>query len=107
MQQRETNRNEDKQREATNEEQEKYIGTYVSLHVARFPFLLGKFFGGSWRPLWVALKPSCGLLARLVAFGGALGLSWRALGCFWAALDPLLGRSLAALGRPSAALGHS
>ena len=52
--------------------------------------MLGQVFGGSWRPLWVALGPSCGLLARLVAFGGALGPSWRALGCFWAAPWPLL-----------------
>ena len=58
---------------------------------------------GSWRALWVALAPSCGLLARLVAFGGALGPSWRALGCFWGAL----GLSWAALEAVLGGLGGS
>ena len=71
--------------------------------VTRFPFLAQTGFFWSWRPLWVALGPSCGLLARLVAFGGALGPSWRALGCFWAAL----GLSWAALEAVLRGLGGS
>ena len=55
----------DRQRDGIKEEQDKDIDTYASLHVARFPFLLGKVMLGSFFALgrsWGALGIFCSLL---------------------------------------------
>ena len=126
----------DRQREGKKKEQEKQIDTYASLHVARFPFLLGQVpsddgkrfeamdvvWGirriysiareGVWGREGLAVAVHRGLADfswSVFSLFFALGWSWVALGlllAFLVVLGAVLDRSWIGLGRSWVALGR-